>query len=367
MITILYVDDDPALLDLAKRFLEKTSEFRVITGTSAREGLELVQKHPVQAIVSDYQMPVMNGMDFLREVRKTSPIPFIMFTGRGSEMIAMEATNSGADYYIQKGADPRALFAELTLKLRLAISDHRSETEEQRTKKTIRTLIDKTYDAVIIHSPDGHIMDVNEKMLTMFRLTREEALKMSIADLSGPDAPSHLWPGIIGRVLAGEDQFLVWEARHPDDGSLFEIEKFITRINFGEHLYLLCNIRDISSTKRRKEADAAIRCAINHLPEGVVCTDEDGKIIFVNSTWMERLSLPEYGLPGSHLSEIDPSFDSDTWTRFCHSLQEGPVSLQTRHRSREGIWIPVEMTSRLCQENNRRYICIRLKELPGSS
>ena len=72
------------------------------------------------------------------------------YYGRGSEMIAMEATNSGADYYIQKGADPRALFSELTYKLRLALSDRREETEEQRSKKTIRTLIDKTYNAVIV-------------------------------------------------------------------------------------------------------------------------------------------------------------------------------------------------------------------------
>ncbi|MDD1728302.1 MAG: response regulator, partial [Methanospirillum sp.] len=227
MKTILYVDDEPALLDIAQLFLEKTSEFKVITAESAKEGLEIFHTRHPDAIVSDYQMPEMNGIEFLKEVRRESAVPFIMFTGRGNEMIAMESTNSGSDYYIQKGADPRALFAELTYKIRLALSDRREETEEQRSKKTIRTLIDKTYDAVIIHNLEGRIFEVNTKMLDLFQLTREEALRFTIDELSGPGSPTAIRSDILKKVLAGEDQFLLWEARRPHDGTVFPIEKFL--------------------------------------------------------------------------------------------------------------------------------------------
>lgn len=363
MITVLYVDDEPALLDLAKIFLEKTSEFRVLTAESAKKGLELIKTAKPQAIVSDYQMPEMDGMAFLKEVRRSSTVPFIMFTGRGSEMIAMEATNSGADYYIQKGADPRALFAELTFKLRLAISDRRSETEEQRTKKTIRTLIDKTYNAVIIHTPDGHIFDVNEKMLKLFHLTRAQALKMTIADLTGPGAPTDIRSEIVERVLAGEDQFLLWQARRPDDGHIFQIEKFLTKINFGQNLYILCNIRDVSRQEKNQEELPYISYAVHHTREGILCTTVDGVILFVNQTWADRLGIPITELQGKEIASIDPIMTSDRWKEYVGTISEQKWSiLNTNHRDMGGSEIPVEMTSYRSVIANQEFICSYISE-----
>lgn len=363
MITVLYVDDEPALLDIAKLFLEKTSEFKVFTATSAKEGLELVKTKKPQAIVSDYYMPVMDGMAFLREIRKTSSVPFIMFTGRGSEMVAMEATNNGADYYIQKGADPRALFAELTYKLRLAISDRRTETEEQRTKKTIRTLIDKTYNAVIIHTPEGRIFDVNENMLRMFHLTREEALKCTIADLTGPDAPLDKRTDIISRVLDGEDQFLLWQARRPADGSVFPIEKFLTRINFGTSVYILCNMRDVSKKEQKIEQEFVSHYALDHAKEGILCIDQDGQILFMNDTWSEitGLSVTEEKKPV--LTQIDPAITPGSISEIFEKTQGGNKYLQTGiHRDQAGGEFTVDMRWISYQKEQKKYLFLYVQK-----
>ena len=363
MITVLYVDDEPALLDIAKLFLEKTSEFKVLTAESALEGLEIIKTHKPQAIVSDYLMPGMDGMAFLKEVRKTSSVPFIMFTGRGSEIVAMEATNNGADYYIQKGADPRALFAELTYKLRLSLSDRRTETEEQRAKKTIRTLIDKTYDAVIIHSPDGHIVDVNDKMLKLFHLTRSQALKMTISDLTGPKAPTEVRSGIIDKVLAGEDQFLVWQARRPDDGLIFPIEKFLTRINFGQNMFILCNIREVSSTDKSRDDETAINFAVDHTREGIICTDQEGQVVFINKTWLDRLGVVRSEITGHHVSRLDPSMNLERWKEFLEKISdEVGITLNTSHRRSDGSDIPVEMTSYRYTDGPKIFICSFIRE-----
>jgi len=118
MIRVLLVDDEPALLDIGRIFLEKTGQMQVTTAQSAPEALELFSQEPFDAIVSDYEMPVMNGIEFLRAVREQdSLIPFIIFTGRGREEVAIEAINSGADFYLQKGGAPRAQFAELVHKI----------------------------------------------------------------------------------------------------------------------------------------------------------------------------------------------------------------------------------------------------------
>ena len=106
-ITILYVDDERALLDLGKVFLEETGRFRVDTSISARSALSILQIKEYDAILSDYQVPGMDGIDFLKTVRASgNTIPFILFTGKGREEIVIQALNEGADFYLQKGGDP---------------------------------------------------------------------------------------------------------------------------------------------------------------------------------------------------------------------------------------------------------------------
>jgi CheY-like chemotaxis protein len=113
-ITVLYVDDEPLLLGVAKIFLEQSGPFRVEIFTSVSRALERMQGERFDAIVSDYQMQEMDGIGLLKIVRARWPgMPFIVFTGRGREEVVIEALNRGADHYLQKGGDPRAQFAEL--------------------------------------------------------------------------------------------------------------------------------------------------------------------------------------------------------------------------------------------------------------
>ncbi len=104
MIPLLIVDDEPLILDIAKTYLEKTGDFTVDTPASAREALDKMQTATYDAIISDYEMPEMDGIEFLKTVRGSgSEIPFIIFTGKGREELVIEAINSGVDFHLQKG------------------------------------------------------------------------------------------------------------------------------------------------------------------------------------------------------------------------------------------------------------------------
>ena len=148
--SILYVDDDTDLLDLGRTFLEMDGSFVVDTATSATEALERLETTKFDAIVSDYQMPDMDGIEFLREFRSRYPeIPFILMTGKGREAVVIAAINNGADFYLQKGGDAIAQFAELVHKIHIAI-ERRSAIRglmesEQRLADIINFLPDATF------------------------------------------------------------------------------------------------------------------------------------------------------------------------------------------------------------------------------
>jgi len=148
-ISLLYVDDDEALLDIGKMCLERTKEFQVTTVSSATAALDLLKSHEIQAIVSDYQMPGMNGIEFLKKVRAADKlIPFIMFTGKGREDIAVEAFENGADFYLQKGGAPKPQFAELVHKIHAAV-DHRRADARNITLNRLYTVLSASNKAIL--------------------------------------------------------------------------------------------------------------------------------------------------------------------------------------------------------------------------
>ena len=150
MTNLLYVDDEPELLELGRVFLERGGDFVVFTASSAAEGLDLLARQSFDAIISDYQMPVMDGIELLKEVRKAyNGIPFILFTGRGREEVVIEAINNGADFYLQKGGDTKAQFAELRHKILISLDRRRAvealRNSEQRQADIINFLPDATF------------------------------------------------------------------------------------------------------------------------------------------------------------------------------------------------------------------------------
>lgn len=129
MTRVLYIDDERTLLTLTQIYLKEEANLDVEVAASAEEGLELLRSESFDAIISDYDMPDMDGIELLKCVRKDNPnIPFIVFTGKGREEIVIEALNYGADFYLQKGGDPKPLFTELANAIRHLV--RRSQAED---------------------------------------------------------------------------------------------------------------------------------------------------------------------------------------------------------------------------------------------
>lgn len=177
MISLLYVDDEPELLNLAKLFLEREGEFTVTTTTSSRECLNLLADRSFDAIISDYQMPVMDGIELLKQVRSRGlSTPFILFTGKGREEVVIEAINNGADFYLQKGGAARPQFAELRHKI-IAATERRRAIDALRESETkYRELVENAGSIILKMDPAGNITFFNEFAQSFFGFTMAEIL-----------------------------------------------------------------------------------------------------------------------------------------------------------------------------------------------
>ncbi len=195
MIKILIIDDEPQVLEITRVFLERSGHFQVSTGSSAESGLLMLEDGDFDAVVSDYEMPKMNGLDFLKTVRlKGYTIPFIIFTGRSREDVVIEALNYGADYYIQKGGDPKSQFVELTHKILLAVEKKRSEKALSEANEYKDRLIESHIDPLLTIDKKYQIMDINSAMEELSGYRKEELKEKDLAELfkDGKEAKSAL-------------------------------------------------------------------------------------------------------------------------------------------------------------------------------
>ena len=114
-IGLLLIDDDPDFLSLSRAFLEESGFRDITTALSSNEALALIDTRSFDVIVADYELPPGPNSIVLLKILKSrgNETPFIIFTGKGREEVAIEALNSGAAYYLQKGIEIEAQFAEL--------------------------------------------------------------------------------------------------------------------------------------------------------------------------------------------------------------------------------------------------------------
>lgn len=192
-IRILYVDDEPSLLDVTRMYLESKGGFIVDTCDRPEKALEHIICSQYDAIVSDYQMPVLDGIGLLKGVRGNDiDTPFIIFTGRGREEVAIEALNNGADFYIQKGGDVKTQFAELMNSIRTCVSGHRARSNLRLSETSLRTMADNMNDPVVTLDKDGRILYVNPQFLkslggTIDRYRGKPLREISVDETADPD------------------------------------------------------------------------------------------------------------------------------------------------------------------------------------
>jgi len=139
VIRLLHVDDDPAILDLGKHFLEHSGDLVIDTATSCETARTMLGNHTYDAIVSDYHMPDCTGIELLRFVRHhDGRTPFLFFSDQGNEEAVIAALTSGADFFLPKGILIRSQFIQLEHAIRESVMRRRAEQECEKISSVLR-------------------------------------------------------------------------------------------------------------------------------------------------------------------------------------------------------------------------------------
>ena len=346
MISVLYVDDEPDLLELCRISLEQTGEFRVDTVESAKDALAQLSKTQYDAIISDYQMPEMDGISLLKSIRqRDGDIPFILFTGRGREEVVIEAVNNGADFYIQKGGDPKAQFVELMHKVRQAVKKRQAERDLHESEKRLTDIINFLPDATFAIDREGKVIAWNRAIEELTGIPAAEMLGKGDHEYAIPFY-GHRRPILIDLIFEPDEQIQEHYSGIRRENKILIAETDLPR-PLGKHLMLMGkasplydrqgeivgaieSIRDITA---RKQEEGQLRCSesqyrsiIENVQDMLYRTDMEGKITMISPAGAKRAG---YGSPEEMIGlNLDQTLYADPQERkkFLAILGKGGIS-----------------------------------------
>ncbi|MGB2582189.1 MAG: PAS domain S-box protein, partial [Thermoplasmata archaeon] len=176
-INVLLVDDEPEFAELVHFFLGRQHDITVHSTNTVKKALEMIDTTKYDAIVSDYMMPEINGIDFLKILRaKGRSIPFILLTGRGREDVAVQALNLGADFYVEKHGDPKAIFAELANAINQCVEKRAALESLKASERKYRELVELTQEGIWAIDCEGRTTLVNAKMAQLLGYHPDEMM-----------------------------------------------------------------------------------------------------------------------------------------------------------------------------------------------
>ncbi|MEF8836105.1 MAG: PAS domain S-box protein, partial [Candidatus Thermoplasmatota archaeon] len=327
-IEVLHVDDEPPLLDQGKIFLEKEEErLDLTTAQSPKKALELLEKEDFDVIVSDYQMPDIDGLEFLQEVReeRESDIPFIIFTGKGREEVAMKALNLGADRYIKKEGNPKDQFEFLAHAIVRENNQYDLYEEKEKREKKIKELYEASIELSTYDSEEEiyhQVLDSFESILdfeaSSICMAGDECLVVQATDAKnveeGEERANDV--GIRGLTYQNQKSYLIddlsdWDEGQPSDPDF----KSVLSISIeNEGVFQALSYEKEYFDEFDLEMSELLVTHMWEVIKGIRYQDE----LEMNETWLSQIiensSIPTF--------VIDEKHKVTHWNKACENLTD---------------------------------------------
>jgi len=312
-IHVLCVDDDPSFADLAATFLEREHEdLAVDVVTDPSDALDSLDG--VDCVVSDYQMPEMTGIELLEAVRGERPdLPFILFTGHGSEEVASEAITAGVNDYLRKGTG--------TERYSLLANRVRNAVHRQRAETSYREIFEKATDGILLHDPEtGDIRDANRQMAELLGYERDELLELGVADFS-PDEAAYSQEEVrrlVRRAATEGPQVFEW-VNVTRDGEQVPVEVHLRRTTIGGREQVLAVVRDVSERTRTQRT---LRAIVENSEQAIYVKRPDGRYELMNGPGAALFDAEQEDIVGQRDDALFPAADAERIRRIDREILE---------------------------------------------
>jgi len=376
-IRVLHVDDEPDFADMAATFLEREDDrFSVETATSATEGRQRLAsgtedgERAFDCVVSDYDMPGETGIEFLEAVREEYPdLPFILFTGKGSEEVASEAISADVTDYLQKGRGTEQ-YELLANRIRNAVDATESRRLLTERTRQLETLISNLPGLVYrCRNERGWVMETVEgeaESLTGHTTGALERDDVSWGeDVIHPEDRERVWEKTQAG-LSGSEAFEVTYRIVTADGDTRWVWERGRRVSEpgADPAVLEGFVTDVTERKERERrlerTTARLEALFENSPDMINVHDTDGNLIDPNPRLCEQTGYDAAELETMTVWDLDERLDRAEAQALWQGMDTGDrYKLDGEYRRRDGSTFPVEVhIQRLDMEGEDRFVVI---------
>jgi PAS domain S-box-containing protein len=365
-IRVLHVDDEASFLEVAKQCLEMQGQFNVDKASSAEEALEKLKKEKYDAVVSDYKMPGKNGLEFLKELREHgNTIPFIMFTGKGREEIAVGAWSLGADHYLNKTGNPETVYYELAHYLQSAVEKHVARAHMQETLQKLQTIYQNAFEGILYVDAEENIVYANKAFADMIGYEPDQLVNMNLRSVVDDEN----WAkreNEMKRRRQGDRSRYELEFRRRDGTVRNAMVSGAPLLDSdGQFRGTVGIILDITEQKKTREAmeesEERFQRIFESVDDGLISLDMSGRIIEINKKAVEFFGGSREELLGKHFTKIGIFSIKEVPTlmkTFANILRGKEALLNVNIKNKKGQAISLECTASISKSHDKSTIAV---------
>ena len=364
-IRVLHVDDEPEFGDMVAEFLEREdAQLDVTTVTSAAAGIERLDGAQFDCVVSDYDMPDQNGLQLFESVRDSHPdLPFILFTGKGSEDVASDAISAGVDDYLQKqgGTGQYTLLAH---RITNAVAQYRSKQEIEASQERLSLFFEQSPLGALEWTESFDVARMNEKAEEILGFTEEELVGSSWRRLI-PESEQDGVAELFAEMLTESKAYDIEQETLTSDGERIRCEWHhrVVRDELGDVITIFSKFQNVSQRVKREKELAEERAfteqALDTLEDVFYVVETDGTL----TRWNERLGAvtghSDVTLDGKDIRTL---FAEDDHDRISGAIEEaietGTATVEARLLTAAGEEVSYELTGKRLTDPHGEFVGI---------
>jgi PAS domain S-box-containing protein len=335
-LTLLIIDDEEDVLNATKDYLSFTFPFLIDTAGSGEEALVKIADTRYDAVISDYEMEDMSGIDLLKRIRaRGDDIPFIIFTGRGREEVVIAAFENGADGYVMKGGEIKSQFADLAQKITTIVQKRRMEVTLHEIEDQFRDIYINSPIAIELYDQDGVLLDINPACCELFGVHSSDAVR-GFSLFSDPHIPKESLEKLkTGETVKYRTEFdfnLIQKENiyQTSRNGVISIGVQITPMYHGEHqlsgylVHIVDITEEVKAHSELKNQKLFLDRLLETIPSPVFYKDKKGRYTGCNIAFEHYIGLSKEEIIGKTVYDIAPKELADTYYTKDKDLLDAP-------------------------------------------